>query len=103
MNHRGHGLARTGSLFTTIGAEAFADSSVRIIDLFDSVTTIGAGAFRDCANLEEMVIPESVTSVGSGALAGCTDLKKLTVLCDPSLLPADLLSGSNPALEFYAA
>jgi len=39
------------------------------------------------------VLPESVTSVGSGALRGCTGLKKLTVLCDPTILPDDLLEG----------
>lgn len=90
-------------LFTTIGAEAFAGSSVRVIDLFDSVTTIGEGAFRDCVNLEELILPESVTSVGSGALAGCTNLKKLTVLCDPAILPVDLLSGCSADMEIYAA
>jgi len=90
-------------VFTTIGAEAFANSSVRVVDLFDSVTTIGNGAFRDCTNLEEMVIPASVTSVGSGAFSGCTGLQKLTVLCDPSVLPADLLDGCSAEMEIYAA
>ncbi len=89
--------------FTDIGAEAFAGSSVRVVDLFDSVTTIGDGAFRDCVNIEELVLPESVTSVGSGALAGCVNLKKLTVLCDPSILPGDLLAGCAADMEIYAA
>ncbi|MBQ3223991.1 MAG: leucine-rich repeat protein [Clostridia bacterium] len=112
--------------FTTIGAEAFAGSSLRTVDLFDSVTTIGAGAFSDCVNIEELILPESVTdigegalrnctgidtlvlpasvtSVGSGALAGCTGLNTLTVLCDPSILPADLLSGCSAEMEIYAA
>ena len=89
-------------LFTTIGAEAFAGSSVRTVDLFDSVTTIEDGAFRDCANLEELILPESVTHVGSGALGGCTGLKKLTVLCDPSILPGNLLEGCAAEMEIYA-
>lgn len=89
--------------FTTIGAEAFADSCVRVVDLFDSVTTVGEGAFRNCIYLEELVLPESVTSVGSGALAGCTGLKKLTVLCDPAVLPDDLLAGCAPELEICVA
>ena len=38
--------------FTTIGAEAFMDSTLRVVDLFDSVTTIGARAFANCAQLE---------------------------------------------------
>jgi len=87
--------------FTTIGAEAFAGSCVRWVDLFDSVTTIKEDAFRDCVYLEELVIPESVTHVGSGALSGCTGLKKLTVLCDPMILPEDLLAGCGDELEVY--
>jgi len=113
-------------VFTTIGAEAFAESTLRTIDLFDSVTTIGDGAFRscafladvtlpdsvtaigsyafsNCASIEELVIPENVTSVGAGALSGCTNLKKLTVLCDPNVLPADFLEGCNAEMEIYAA
>ena len=73
--------------FTTIGAEAFMDSSLKEVDLFDSVTTIGARAFANCAKLEELTIPESVTSIGEGAFDGLTGLRKLTILCDPALIP----------------
>ena len=73
--------------FTTIGAEAFMDSTLRVVDLFDSVTTIGARAFANCAQLEELTIPDSVTSIGEGAFDGLTGLKKLTILCDPALIP----------------
>ncbi|MBQ8536429.1 MAG: leucine-rich repeat domain-containing protein [Clostridia bacterium] len=89
--------------FTTIGAEAFAGSALAQIDLFDSVTTIGEGAFRNCAGLRELTLPESVSVVGAEALAGCTGLEKLTVMCDPSVLPNDLLAGCPKTLEIYAA
>lgn len=74
-------------LFTYIGKEAFADSSLEQVDLFDSVTTIGAGAFRNCSKLQEITIPESVTEIGEDAFTGCTGLTKVTVLCDAALLP----------------
>ena len=74
--------------FTTIGAEAFMDSTLREVDLFDSVTTIGARAFAGCAQLETLTLPESVTEIGEGALDGLTGLKKLVVKCDPAILPA---------------
>ena len=74
--------------FTTIGAEAFMDSTLREVDLFDSVTTIGARAFAGCAQLEALTLPESVTEIGEGALDGLTGLKKLVVKCDPAILPA---------------
>lgn len=74
-------------VFTTIGAESFADSHIKTVDLFDSVTTIGEGAFRNCSYMEELTLPESVTSIGAGAFDGMTGLKKINVLCDFSLIP----------------
>ncbi len=74
-------------LFTTIGAEAFEGSSIKHVDLFDSVTTIGARAFANCTQLEELTIPESVTEIGEGAFEGLTSLRKVTILCDASLIP----------------
>lgn len=89
--------------FTTIGREAFADSSVEYVELFGSITTIGDGAFRNCENLTELTIPASVTDIGTDVLAGCTQLQKLTVLCDPSVLPPDFLEDCSGLEEVYAA
>ncbi len=74
--------------FTTIGAESFMNSSLREVDLFDSVTTIGARAFTNCAQLETLTLPDSLTTIGEGALDGLTGLKKLVIKCDPALIPA---------------
>ena len=74
--------------FTTIGAESFMNSSLREVDLFDSVTTIGARAFANCAQLETLTLPDSLTAIGEGALDGLTGLKKLVIKCDPALIPA---------------
>ena len=63
------------------------DSTLREVDLFDSVTTIGARAFAGCAQLEELTLPDSVTEIGEGALDGLTGLKRLVVKCDPAILP----------------
>ena len=73
--------------FTTIGNEAFEGSSVEYVELFPSITTIGERAFANCAQMEELTIPESVTEIGAGAFEGMTGLKKLTVLCDAALIP----------------
>ena len=112
--------------FTTIGAEAFADSSVEYVEMFGSITTIGNEAFRNCVNITDMPLPESLTSIGAGAFKGCTgitelilpasltsigegafdgctSLKKLTVLCDASILPADIGSVLENLDEIYAA
>ena len=58
--------------FVYVGKEAFADSIVEHVDLFDSVTSIGAEAFRNCAQLKEITIPASVTEIGENAFAGCS-------------------------------
>ncbi len=75
--------------FAVIGAEAFMNSSLKAVDLFDSVTEIGARAFAGCAQLEELTLPDSVTEIGEGALDGLTGLKKLVIQCDPQIIPAD--------------
>ncbi len=89
--------------FTTIGAEAFADSSLACVELFGSITTLGDGAFRNCVNLTELTLPASLTTVGSGVLEGCTGLKKVIVLCDPAVLPADMGAVLAGVEELYAA
>ena len=79
-------------VFTYIGKDAFADSRIEHVDFFDSVTTIGAGAFRNCTELQELILPESVTEIGDGAFRGCTGLTEVTILCDLALIPEDLFS-----------
>lgn len=84
--------------FTTIGAEAFMNSSIRDVDLFDSVTDIGARAFANCAQLEALTLPDSLTTIGEGALDGLTGLKKLVIQCDPAIIPAGVFA-NLPALS----
>ena len=73
--------------FTTIQDEAFAGSTLESIDMFDSITTIGDGGFRDCKNLTEITLSESLTSIGEGAFDGCDNLKKVNVQCSAEILP----------------
>ena len=68
------------------------DSTLKEVDLFDSVTTIGARAFAGCAKLEALTLPESLTEIGEGALDGLTGLKKLVIQCDPALIPAGVFA-----------
>ena len=48
--------------------------------LFDvAPTAVGAEAFKDCASLTSLSIPESVSWIGSNALYGCTSLKSVII------------------------
>ena len=72
--------------------EAFADcSKVTSIVIPDSVTSIGAYAFRYCTGLTNIVIPDSVTNIGDGAFEGCIGLTSISV--DPNNLNFSSLEG----------
>lgn len=79
--------------FTTIGNEAFADSTLEYIEMFGSITTIGDGAFRNCANLKEMTLPSSVTTIGAGAFQNCTNIKELTIPASVTAIGAGAFEG----------
>ena len=55
--------------------------TVVIPDTIDgkSVTSIGEGAFQDCASLKSITIPDGVTSIYSYAFRYCTSLKSITI------------------------
>ena len=78
--------------FAAIGADAFADSAVEVVDLYHTTETIGAGAFRNCVNLREITLPASLKTIGAEAFAGCANLEKVTVNCDPALLEAGMFA-----------
>ena len=84
VNRSGH--------FTAIGENAFRESGLEEIDLFDSVTTLGAGALQDCTDLKTLVLPESLTSVGENALSGLAGLESVTVKCDAGILPENVFA-----------
>jgi hypothetical protein len=44
-----------------------------------SVIAIGNSAFRDCANLHSIVIPEGVTTIGNYAFGWCDNLQSVTL------------------------
>ena len=52
-------------LVTAIGENAFVDSTAVSIFIPDTIRTIGARAFYNCANITEIHIPSSVTQIGT--------------------------------------
>src|ERR1041384_2837828 len=55
---------------TSIGYEAFQDSSITGVTIPNSVTNIGEAAFSYCYSLTDFTIPDSVTSIGDFAFSG---------------------------------
>ena len=47
------------------------NNAIKKIEIGDSVTSIGAEAFRSCYSLSSITIPDSVTSIDSGAFTSC--------------------------------
>ncbi len=54
-------------------------SNLTEIVIPDSVTSIGSYAFCGCCSLTEIVIPDSVTSIGSYAFGGCSSLTEIVI------------------------
>jgi len=48
------------------------------LEYFCSVTDL-AGAFKGCADLEEITIPSNVTTIGKDAFTGCAKLTEITI------------------------
>lgn len=56
---------------------SYGENALTEIEIPNSVTAIGEGAFFGCGELAQISIPSSVTSIGSGAFGGCTSLSRV--------------------------
>ncbi|NLD26974.1 MAG: leucine-rich repeat protein, partial [Acholeplasmataceae bacterium] len=84
---------------TTIGEEAFANSSIQEITLPDTLTEIGKSAFAGCTGLTELSIPGSNIQFGVDILTGCTNLESLAVPFGNQLTFLGYLFGAASAAE----
>lgn len=65
---------------TKIGDYAFKGcTSIRSIKIPNAVTTIGKWAFERCTMLKSIEIPNSVTTIGDFAFEGCTTLNNVKI------------------------
>ena len=64
---------------TDLGNFAFEQNQMTSVAIPNSVTSIGLGAFLDCANLTSVTIGTSVTNVGEIAFHGCHNLTGATI------------------------
>ena len=62
---------------TSIGNEAFKNTSIYGVKLPSTLETIGRDCFNMCGLIEEIRMPNSVTSVGRGAFYGCVNMSTM--------------------------
>jgi hypothetical protein len=67
-----------------------------------SVTSVGDGAFDDCASLTCVIIPASVTNIGSSAFCGCSNLACLYFLGNSPAVGSGALTNDNIATAYYS-
>ena len=77
---------------TEIPESLFTASGLKEIEIPDTVTSIGDGAFGYCTGLTEITIPDNVTSIGENAFEGCSGLEEVQ-------LPEGLNSIGDSAFE----
>ena len=78
---------------TNIGTCAFADNTtLKTVNLGNSVESIGSLAFFNCSSLEELYIPSSVTEIREDAFSGCDNL---TIVCDEGSAAQQYASDNN--------
>jgi hypothetical protein len=80
---------------TGIGVNAFYDcTSLTNVTIGDGVTNIGAGAFSDAA-LTGVTIPNSVTSIGESAFGACFGLASVTIGNGVTSIGSNAFSGCD--------
>lgn len=86
-----------GNLYSADGTQLIRYAAGKTAESFvvpEGVTTISAGAFKDCTALKSVTIPESVTTIEAGAFAGWTAEQSISVVfADASQTPAGWESG----------
>ena len=83
---------------TTIYRDIFARTYIKKVILPAGLSTIKAGAFRCCRNLEEIYIPESVTVIEQSVFWGCYELKSISLPPHLTTISGSLFYGCG-ALE----
>ncbi len=80
---------------TSIGREAFSNSSLSSIIIPNNITAIGYYAFSNCTNLESITFEENsqLTAIGEYVFSGCTSLISIIIPDSITSIESDAFSG----------
>jgi hypothetical protein len=88
--------SNNGLLVTSIGYEAFYNTSVAFVMIPGSVTNIEDEAFWNCTSLTTVTIPGSVISIGSEVFQDCTSLTSVYFGGNAPSLDGAEFAGDDP-------
>ena len=72
-----------------IGEGALYQSAIQHIELPDGLRHIGGGAFTNCLNLTEIIIPHTVDTIGTNCFFNCQHLQRVRLSNNLRRLPDD--------------
>lgn len=75
---------------TSIGNEAFYQSSIKTVSLPSTLSSMGSSAFRECRNLTGIVLPDALKEIKEYAFYECNNLRTL------------MLGNATTGIEQYA-
>lgn len=67
-------ISPDGDAVTAIGRYAFSGSNLQSIEMPESITVIGEGAFSNCQRLDAIKIPDGVTEIAPYTFDGCAKI-----------------------------
>lgn len=87
---------------TSIGESAFSGcSSLTSIQISDGVTSIGNGVFSSCSLLMSLVIPENVESIGDRAFSDCSLLESIIIPRSITIIKRSAFWGCKKLSVYY--
>lgn len=96
------GLVNIPNTVTTIGGNAFRQcSELTSISIPNSVTKINGYAFYGCKGLTSISIPNSVTSIGDYTFYECSDLISITIGNSVNSIGLGAFTGCNSLSKIY--